>query len=253
MIKSLRQARITDGLPRVLARQEWVIALSEALGLALGKTLDYTDESQIYTRLDTAPEAVLDVLAVDWKIDWYDTELTVEQKRRIVKTALTVRRLMGTAAAVKLQVHAIYPEATVTEWFQYDGRPGCFRVSLPLPKEGITAAEYRRLKTGILTTKNERSHLDVVLLHEPDHRGMAGACERAGSDRRALDWRRGQHEPNGGGLAGADGGAGNPDIPAHRRSREHRAGRGGMAGAGGGGGDHRDAGDRRRGAHGPGA
>ena len=138
MIKSLRQARITDGLPRVLARQEWVIALSEALGLALGKTLDYTDESQIYTRLDTAPEAVLDVLAVDWKIDWYDTELTVEQKRRIVKTALTVRRLMGTAAAVKLQVHAIYPEAAVTEWFQYDGRPGCFRVSLPLPKEGIT-------------------------------------------------------------------------------------------------------------------
>ncbi len=76
MIKSLRQARITDGLPRVLARQEWVIALSEALGLALGKTLDYTDESQIYTRLDTAREAVLDVLAVDWKIDWYDPELT---------------------------------------------------------------------------------------------------------------------------------------------------------------------------------
>lgn len=177
MIKSLRQARITDGLPRVLARQEWVIALSEALGLALGKTLDYTDESQIYTRLDTAPETVLDVLAVDWKIDWYDTELTVEQKRRIVKTALTVRRLMGTAAAVKLQVHAIYPEATVTEWFQYDGRPGCFRVSLPLPKEGITAAEYRRLKTGILTTKNERSHLDVIdIQHECEAMVITGGC-----------------------------------------------------------------------------
>lgn len=177
MIKSLRQARITDGLPRVLARQEWVIALSEALGLALGKTLDYTDESQIYTRLDTAPETVLDVLAVDWKIDWYDTELTVEQKRRIVKTALTVRRLMGTAAAVKLQVHAIYPEATVTEWFQYDGKPGCFRVSLPLPKEGITAAEYRRLKTGILTTKNERSHLDVIdIQHECEAVVITGGC-----------------------------------------------------------------------------
>ena len=92
-----------------------------------------------------------------------------------------------------------------------------------------------------------------VLLHEPDHRGLAGACERAGSDKRAHRRRRGQHEPNGGGLAGADGGAGNPGIPAHRRSREHRAGRGGMAGAGGSGGDHRDAEHRRRGAHGPGA
>lgn len=177
MIKSLRQARITDGLPRVVARQEWVIALSEALGLALGKTLDYTDESQIYTRLDTAPEAVLDVLAVDWKIDWYDTSLTVEQKRSIVKTALTVRRLMGTAAAVKLQVHSLYPEAAVEEWFQYDGRPGCFRVSLPLPKEGITAAEYRRLKTGILTTKNERSHLDVIdIRHECETEVLIGGC-----------------------------------------------------------------------------
>nr|DAF62906.1 MAG TPA: tail protein [Caudovirales sp. ctu3532] len=177
MIKSLRQARMTDGLPRVLAKQEWVIALSEALGLAVGKTLDYTDESQIYTRLDAATEAVLDVLAVDWKIDWYDTALNVEQKRRIVKTALAVRRLMGTAAAVKMQVHAIYPDASVEEWFQYDGRPGCFRVTVPLPEEGITAAEYRRLKTGILTTKNERSHLDVIdIRHESEGEVITGGC-----------------------------------------------------------------------------
>lgn len=256
MIKSLRQARITDGLPRVLARQEWVIALSEALGLALGKTLDYTDESQIYTRLDTAPEAVLDVLAVDWKIDWYDTELTVEQKRRIVKTALTVRRLMGTAAAVKLQVHAIYPEATVTEWFQYDGKPGCFRVSLPLPKEGITAAEYRRLKTGILTTKNERSHLDMIdIQHECEAVVITGGCCSMSQIIEVWPELVSELEVTGERLTGGaasmsqtaevwpelTGGAGNPDIPAHRRSREHRAGRGGMAGAGGGGGDHRDA------------
>ena len=162
MIKSLRQARITDGLPRVVAGQEWVIALSEALGIVLGRTLDYTDESQIYTRLDTAPEAVLDILAVNWKIDWYDTSFTLEQKRRIVKSALTVRRLMGTAAAVKLQVDTIYPGATVEEWFQYDGNAGCFRVLLDLPENGITGEEYRRLKNGILTTKNERSHLDVI-------------------------------------------------------------------------------------------
>lgn len=175
MIKSLRQARITDGLPRVVAGQEWVIALSEALGIVLGRTLDYTDESQIYTRLDTAPEAVLDILAVNWKIDWYDTSFTLEQKRRIVKSALTVRRLMGTAAAVKLQVDTIYPGATVEEWFQYDGNAGCFRVLLDLPENGITGEEYRRLKNGILTTKNERSHLDVIdIRYECEARMVVG-------------------------------------------------------------------------------
>ena len=46
-----------------------------------------------------------------------------------------------------------------------------------MPKEGITAAEYRRLKTGILTTKNERSHLDVIdIQHECEAVVITGGC-----------------------------------------------------------------------------
>lgn len=182
MIKSLRQARITDGLPGVVAGQDWVIALSEALGLALGRTLDYTDKSQIYTNLDNAPEEVLDALAVNWKIDWYDTSFTLDQKRRTVKTALTVRRLMGTAAAVKLQVDAVYPGAKVEEWFQYQGEPGYFRLVIDLPDGGMTAEEYRRLKNGALLTKNVRSHLDVIDIRWEDEAvlltgGFVSTCQ----------------------------------------------------------------------------
>jgi len=162
MIKSLREARITDGLPRVVAGQDWVRALSEAMGLILGKTLDYIDASQIYTNIDATPEQILDALAVSWKIDWYDTGMTIEQKRRTVKTALQVRRLMGTAEAVKLQTHAIYPGAAIEEWFQYGGEAGRFRVRITLPDEGITAEEYRRLRLGIELTKNVRSHLEAI-------------------------------------------------------------------------------------------
>lgn len=162
MIKSLKDARIADGLPRILAKQYWVQALSEAMGQVHEKTMAYADSSQIYTNLDTTPEAVLDALAVNWKIDWYDTSYTVEQKRRIVKTALSVRKMMGTAAAVKMQVDAIYPGATVEEWFQYGGEAGYFRVLTVLPENGISEVEYQRLKNGILTTKNLRSHLDVI-------------------------------------------------------------------------------------------
>ncbi|MCM1295505.1 MAG: phage tail protein I [Muribaculaceae bacterium] len=162
MIKSLRQASITDGLPRVVAGQPWVIALSEALGMATEKTLGYIDESQIYTNIDGAAEEVLDALAVNWKIDWYDTGFTLEQKRRTVKTALTVRRLMGTAEAVKLQTDAIYPGAEIEEWFQYGGEAGRFRVRIILPDGGITAEEYRRLIHGIEITKNIRCHLEAI-------------------------------------------------------------------------------------------
>ena len=166
MIKSLRQARITDGLPRVLARQEWVIALSEALGLALGKTLDYTDESQIYTRLDTAPETVLDVLAVDWKIDWYDTGYDIEQKRRIVKTALNIRRTMGTAGAARTQADAIYPGTKLEEWFEYGGTHGKFRLRVNITtveeRQKFAAMTIEEIERRLAAAKRFSAHLEEV-------------------------------------------------------------------------------------------
>ena len=128
MIKSLLDAEIRDGTPRILGEQPWVKALSLAVLELHRRTMDYIDGSQIYTAIDTVREEVLDALAVNWKIDWYDTEYDLEQKRRIVKTALTIRRTMGTAAAVKAQADAIYPGSTVEEWFEYGSTPGHFRL-----------------------------------------------------------------------------------------------------------------------------
>ena len=109
MIKGLKDAQIADGLPRVLAEQAWVKALSLAMLELHQKTMGYIAGSQIYTAIDTVAEEVLDALAVNWKIDWYDTGYDIEQKRRIVKTALNIRRTMGTAGAARTQADAIYP------------------------------------------------------------------------------------------------------------------------------------------------
>lgn len=137
MIKSLLDARITDGVPQIVAKQEWVRAMAAALGVIHQRTMEFADGSQVYTALDVVPVEILDTLAVYWKIDWYDTDYSVEQKRRIVKSALTVRRLMGTVRAVKLQVEAIFPGTTLLEWFEYGGMPGCFRLDVNLTDESI--------------------------------------------------------------------------------------------------------------------
>ena len=98
MIKSLLDAELRDGVPRVLQKQPWVEALSRAVLDLHRQTMGFIDGSQIYTAIDTVSEAVLDALAVSWKIDWYDPEYDLEQKRRIVQTALTIRRTMGTGS-----------------------------------------------------------------------------------------------------------------------------------------------------------
>ena len=129
MIKGLKDAQIADGLPRVLGEQPWVRALSLAMLELHRKTMDYINGSQIYTAIDTVSEEVLDALAVNWKIDWYDTDYDIEQKRRIVKTALNIRRTMGTAGAARTQADAIYPGTKLEEWFEYGGTHGRVNVS----------------------------------------------------------------------------------------------------------------------------
>ena len=142
MIKSLKNAQIADGLPRILGEQPWVKALSMAMLELHQKTMGYIAGSQIYTAIDTVAEEVLDALAVNWKIDWYDTGYDIEQKRRIVKTALNIRRTMGTAGAARTQADAIYPGTKLEEWFEYGGTHGKFRLRVKIERRLAAAKRF---------------------------------------------------------------------------------------------------------------
>lgn len=164
MIKSLRDARIVDGLPRIVAGQDWVQAMSYALAPLVEQALVFADASQIYTELDTASETVLDALAVNCKIDWYDTAYDLERKRKLVKTALIIRRLMGTVHAVKVQSNIIYPGTIIEEWFEYDGTPGCFRLYVDItdtsPEHPLTLMPPSEMERRLVTSKRWSAHLE---------------------------------------------------------------------------------------------
>ena len=178
MIKSLRDARIVDGLPRIVAGQDWVQAMSYALAPLVQKALEFADASQIYSELDTAPEIVLDALAVNWKIDWYDTGYSVEQKRQMVKTALLIRRLMGTVHAVKVQSNIIYPGTVIEEWFEYEGTPGCFRLYVDITdtsaENPLTLMPPSEMERRLVTSKRWSAHLESFA-YQVKHALLIGA------------------------------------------------------------------------------
>ena len=166
MIKGLKDAQIADGLPHVLAEQPWVRALSLAMLELHRKTMDYIDASQIYTAIDTVAEEVLDALAVNWKIDWYDTGYDIEQKRRIVKTALNIRRTMGTAGAARTQADAIYPGTKLEEWFEYGGTHGKFRLRVNITtveeRQKFAAMTIAEIERRLAAAKRFSAHLEEV-------------------------------------------------------------------------------------------
>ncbi|MDD4599612.1 hypothetical protein SDC9_04130 [bioreactor metagenome] len=117
----------------------------------------------LISRIDELAEDVIDALAWQWHVDFYEPGISLAQKRSLVKTSIAQHRRKGTPWAVEQVVKAILNDAVVQEWFDYGGEPYYFRV---IKINGqVTAEMYPRLKKAIDTVKNTRSWLEGLSLH----------------------------------------------------------------------------------------
>lgn len=139
------------------------------------------DRVRVISNIDGLEEAVLDILARDFKVDWWDPEYSIEEKRRTLKGSWKVHRTLGTKAAVETALGAVFPGAKVSEWFEYGGRPYCFRIELPTLEGGVTAQRQQRVISRVLFYKNLRSHFENIDLRGESTGSLKiGACAKAG-------------------------------------------------------------------------
>lgn len=153
-------------LPVVLAEDEGMMALAEPIAEEMAARLPEIDTVRLYTRIDELPEELLDILAYDFKADWWEYNATLEEKRAIFKKIWFVHRHKGTKASVEEAVGAIFPGAEVSEWFQYDGEPYHFRMNVPIKEQQVrnAATDYKdRVFFLVNYFKNLRSVLETIL------------------------------------------------------------------------------------------
>lgn len=161
MTDELRMTGLLAGLPPIPANTPWVKVLEKVYVQMQLKTLAYADKLRIYTHLDDVSEEVLDVLAAQFKVDWYDQSWPLETKRRVIKTALEVRRFYGTDWATQTALRSIYPGSKIVEWYDYDGTPGHFIVECDISDswEQPSIDEIKRI-TNIY--KRMTAHLEHI-------------------------------------------------------------------------------------------
>lgn len=146
-------------LPRVLKEDKSFHAFATVMAKQLKAIVDDTDHATIYARIDALPEELLDVLAYDFKVDWWDYGYSVEQKRQTLKDSFLVHKHLGTKFAVQTAISAIYPNTAVEEWFEWGGDPYTFRLLIDV--SGILVEQNRHTRVLELANyyKNLRSHL----------------------------------------------------------------------------------------------
>ena len=150
-------------LPSVLQKDEKTEALAEMTAEAMEARVKENEKASVYINIDLQEEELLDILAKDFKVDWWSADYTLEEKRDILKNSWNIHRLLGTKAAVELAINSLYEEASVAEWFEYDGDPYHFRVIIHSDETIADSTKLLTVISKILYYKNLRSTLDDIL------------------------------------------------------------------------------------------
>lgn len=148
-------------LPDVLRNDERMLALATGIANELASRPSEMEALALFVNIDTLPEDLLDILAYDFKVDWWDPDLSLEEKRQVLKESWIVHRIFGTKGSVERAVSAIYPGSVVREWFQYGADPYHFKLLVD-ETYGEDLPKLQKVLDRIKYYKNVRSTFDGV-------------------------------------------------------------------------------------------
>ena len=154
-------------LPPALARDETMRSLAAAIAGLLAAQPAEIERLALYPRIERLDGPLLDILAHDFKVDWWDSDYSTAEKRRTLAASWQVHKTLGTRAAVEKAASAVYPNTRVQEWFEYGGEPYRFKLDVGLGEFEWDRERHKRLMWGLGYYKNLRSHLEAVEYHVP--------------------------------------------------------------------------------------
>lgn len=88
MNKEISSDAFMDGFPYTLSESSQWIALAETISGQLALLCNDTEISTIIPNISRLSEDLLDAIAYDFSVDWYDVNGTLEEKRRTIQECI---------------------------------------------------------------------------------------------------------------------------------------------------------------------
>lgn len=151
-------------LPSSISGDATVKDIVQAISGRLAQLGEQAELVLILPRLKKLPEEIVDELAWQYHVDFYDVSAGIAKKRELVRKAIAHHRYKGTPAAVEEVCSAAFDSAEVLEWYDYGGEPYHFRVRMvqeSIPDEAVMAEMVKAVNSA----KNVRSWLDGLTFY----------------------------------------------------------------------------------------
>lgn len=161
MIK-LYDATLANALPEVLSEQPWGKGFTAAVQRQQRQLLALAGRASLYAGVNEMPEYILDVMAADLRVPRYSVGYPLATKRALVRGALTYWSKAGTKAAVESLCRDIFGDATVSEWYEYGGKAGYFKITTTNPT--VTEQNVTDFHAAVEAVKRLSAWMETVEL-----------------------------------------------------------------------------------------
>lgn len=152
-------------------------ALSYALKMGVGKLIGYAMACKMYADVDAQPEFVLDYMAVELDVVYYDTELPIKTKRELIKNSLKWHMKAGTRGAVLEAARAAFGECDIEEWYEFfdgPGTPGYFDIETEVQQTPETFNTFQKVIERVKGVSSWlRSIKTVRTVRKTEYEGIA--------------------------------------------------------------------------------
>lgn len=141
-----------------------IFAISRALDEEIFQITDEIKNVGLIYRIDELDEPVLDFLAFQFHVDFYDLAADIESKRSMVKNSLKWHMKKGTSYAIIEALKMIGIDAEFLHWHDWGGEPYSFKI-----RATITGDYYRtagrdkiiaRIRQAVNDSKAARSYFE---------------------------------------------------------------------------------------------
>ena len=153
-------------LPPTLANDPKMLALARTVATPLQENIELARSTLIFHHIDELEEDVLDILARDMHVDWWDDSYPIIIKRRTLKDSVRVHMRLGTKFAVQTALRNVFLHSEVEAWYEYGSTHHRFRIILDL-REAAIRADLVRLRRVLTTFNRLTVHLDEIILRFP--------------------------------------------------------------------------------------
>jgi phage tail P2-like protein len=160
----LTDLKLIDLCPSSLKNNSEIIAICEALQSEFDAVNSEIDNILFITNLENQPDDVLEHLAWERKLGSEDGWLladTNDKKVNLIRNAYEIKRYKGTPYAIEKSLELLGITANILEWFEYDGDPYTFQISLP-SAVSFTPEKIELLDSFIQQYKNTRSWVSYI-------------------------------------------------------------------------------------------